>query len=150
MEHKQYLYNNNIIKTPIINTNLILNSLHSSDDQLINFYHNKINDIQTSKLQLIYYLLKNHKINFIEELIKFIKILNITNIEHNMSNFNFKEYKNYLFIQCSISKYYYKYEKKYINDIKEFIENNNFKCDFFDITNKRFNKTIDCVFVIYK
>jgi hypothetical protein len=150
MEHKQYLYNNNIIQTQKINTDLILNSLNSSDEQLIKFYHNKINDIQTSKLQLIYYLLKNHKINGLDELIKFVKILNITNIEHNMSNFKFKEYKKILFVQCSISKYYYKYEKKYIDDIKKFIHNNNFNYDFFDITNKRFNKTIDCVFVIYK
>ena len=77
-------------------------------------------------------------------------MLNISNIEHNMSNFNFKEYKKLLFIQFSISKYYYRYEKKYIDNIKYFISKNNFNYDFFDITNKRFNKTIDCVFVIYK
>ena len=114
MEHKQFIFNNNIVKKPIVNTDLILKSLYTSDEQLIKYYHNKINDIQLSKIQLIYYLLGNHKINGIQELIKFVKMLNISNIEHNMSNFNFKEYKKLLFIQFSISKYYYRYEKKYI------------------------------------
>ena len=48
MEHKQFIFNNNIVKKPIVNTDLILKSLYTSDEQLIKYYHNKINDIQTT------------------------------------------------------------------------------------------------------
>ena len=159
IKHLQLMANGIINESPEkVDSNLILKSLKTNDEYLIKNLNNKIQTTTMAKNNLMYYILKNGIIkqkykNDYEEVFDFIKALNKLFIINGFSAFKFKIIKSKdigtnLIIQSSILKDTY-YEKQHmVDDLVLLFERSKIKIDFMKLTNKRFSKTIDLLYLL--
>lgn len=133
-------------------TELILKALATSDDHLIKKIDYNITTSYKSKLNLINHLLNNKSLKksfaTIDNIKHFFAMISPLSNYYKLGSFkyNIKIESEYLFIQNSIPKEYISHEfDKFIENIIDHFDNLDFH--FYDLKNKRFNKTMDFIFV---
>jgi len=152
MNLEQIEFNNNDTIKKIPDTKLIIKALTTSDDYLIDKLNSQISTSYQAKINLIYYTLKNNlmqnTLNCIIDIKKFFNMISPLSIEFGLGSFKYssKIDENYLFIHNSIPKEYVSSKfNKYIKLIKNNCDNLNYY--YYELKNKRFNKTLDFIFV---
>jgi hypothetical protein len=136
----------------IVDTNLILKALETSDEYLIEKLHSLITPKYQTKINLINYVLDNkikkNTFKTVEDIIYFFNILSpLSNIyDFGSFKYNFKTENNYLFVQNSVPK---EYKNDDFDDFIELLNDHfdNLDFHFYDLNDKRFNKTLDFIFV---
>ena len=153
IKHLQLITNGIIKDSPkVIDCNLILKSLKTNDEYLIQNLNNQMQTIISAKLNLMCYVLKNGLVNK-NNVIDVMKSINKLFVSNGFSSFKFKKicYEDIgekLIIHSSILKDNY-YEKQYlIEQLTKLFERSGLANDFMKLTNKRFSKTIDLLFVL--
>ena len=155
-DFKQSLIMNNVYSKSNTKYNKIIwDTIEKADDSLINTINSKIFDTYHAKINLINNLLYSTEplpIFNSSDIIKFFSILSPLNNEYNLGSFAWDHitHDKLLIVQNSILKsdmnqYVF---SKYISPIKNIISLSGFKVHLYQISSKRFNKTIDLIFVI--
>ena len=155
-DYKQSCIMNNIYEKSNSSYNkLIWNNIQSADETIIKAINAKIFDTYLAKINLINNLLYSKEplpINNSMDIIKFFSILAPLNNEYNLGSFTWDHilHDKLLIVQNSILKCDFNQNilNKYINPIKNILELSNFKVNMFQFKSKRFNKTIDLIYVI--
>jgi hypothetical protein len=149
------IMNNQYEKSNPVYNKLIWDTIHLGDSELIKNINSKISDTYHAKINLINNLLYSTKplpMSNSNDIIKFFNILSPLNNEYNLGSFTWDYilHDKLLIFQNSILKSdYNKYIlNKYINPIKNILIISGFKVNLFQFKSKRFNKTIDLIFVI--
>lgn len=145
-------YTNYDIKTKTIDKNIILHALNTSDDILIDKLNAKILTPYQGKINLIEYLLTNKSLhntfNLIDDVYNFFKLIAPLSNKYNLGSFKYDSiiHDNHLFIHNSIAKYHL---TDNVNNFIEIINNHFDNLQFYQycLKNKRYNKTLDYVFV---
>ena len=152
---QKIIMNNQYEKSNPTYNKLIWDTIYSEDSTLIKNINSKILDTYHAKINLINNLLYSPEplpISNPNDIIKFFNILSPLNNEYNLGSFSWDYilHDKLLIFQNSILKSdYNKYVlNKYINPIKNILNMSRFKVNLFQFKSKRFNKTIDLIFVI--
>jgi len=135
-----------------IDVDLILKALHTSDNFLINKLNSNIVTNYQAKINLIQYLLNNkllkNTFKTINDVKLFFAIIVPLSNEYKLGSlkYNYKIENEYFFVHNSISKEYVTqiFDKFIYTIIKHF---DNLEFYYYDLKNKRFNKTLDIIFV---
>jgi hypothetical protein len=149
------IMNNQYDKSNPAYNKLIWDTIHLGDSELIKNINSKILDTYHAKINLINNLLYSPEplpMSNSNDIIKFFNILSPLNNEYNLGSFTWDYilHDKLLIFQNSILKSdYNKYIlNKYINPIKNILIISGFQVNLFQFKSKRFNKTIDLIFVI--
>jgi hypothetical protein len=156
--NNQNIIMNNNNESKILNNELIIKYLYSSDDGINTQIYNQIYNPYQKKLNTINLILKSNIIipfKNSKDIIKFFNWLSPLNNEFNFSSkdWNIKTIKygnnEKFLLQNSISKkdiikYLY---KNYIDLIKKKLNDSNIKFLYFEFKSKRFNKIKDIIWV---
>jgi len=154
---QKIIMNNQYEKSNPVYNKLIWDTIHLGDSELIKNINSKILDTYQQKINLINNLLYSLEPLPISksnpnDIIKFFNIISPLNNEYNLGSFTWDYilHDKLLIFQNSILKSdYNKYVlNKYINPIKNILNMSGFKVNLFQFKSKRFNKTIDLIFVI--
>ena len=156
--NKQQIMMNNYTKTIILNKELILNNIYSTDDEIYTQIYKQIDNPYQKKLNTINMLLKSDlqiPMTNIVEIIKFFNWLSPLNNEFNLSSKDWDRKiikygnKKKIILQNSISKQDIgkNFYLNYIDLIKKNLVKSNVSYDYFEFKTKRFNKIKDIIWV---
>jgi hypothetical protein len=161
LHNKQQIIMNNYKETNILNKDLILNNIYSTDDEIYSQIYRQIDNPYQKRLNIILLLLKSDiPIPLIDmtEIIRFFNWLSPLNNEFNLSskNWSFKTIKygnkEKFLLQNSISKkdmgktFY----SNYIDLIKKKLTDSKVIYFYFEFKSKRFNKVKDIIWAFDK
>lgn len=152
MENLQKLNNLDPNYKKGIDCNLISTILNTNDEILIAKLNSKICNTNMMRINLMEYLLLSDKIkqHDFKTIIDFFNRIKSYFLLHQFSGANFKKIndgKN-LIIQFSTFKANYCSSKYIVDRIEQLLNRSGIKYKFFRLTNRRFSKTIDLLFVI--
>jgi hypothetical protein len=154
--NRQQIIMNNYKETTILNKELILNNIYSTDDDIYSQIYKQILNPYQKRLNIIYLLLKSDikiPLNNMVEIIKFFNWLSPLNNEFNMGSkdWAFKKIKygnrQKFLLQNSISKedmgrtFYL----NYIDLVKTKLSQSKVPYYYFEFKSKRFNKVKDII-----
>ena len=154
--NKQQIIMNNYKKTTITNSELILNNIYSTDDEIYSQIYKQIYNPYQKKLNIMYLLLKSDLVipmSSMVDVIRFFNWLSPLNNEFNMSSkdwaFKTIKYgnKQKFLLQNSISKQDMgrTFYSNYIDLIKSKLALTGIKFSYFEFKSKRFNKVKDII-----
>lgn len=154
--NRQQIIMNNYKESAILNKELILNNLYSTDDEIYSQIYNQISNPYQKRLNTIYLLLKSDlpiPLSNMLEIIKFFNWLSPLNIEFNMGSkdWAFKKIrygnKEKFLLQNSISKQDIgrSFYSNYIDLIKKKLSQSKTAYHYFEFKSKRFNKIKDII-----
>ncbi len=156
LDSKQKIMMNNYKKSEIINKELILKNIYSTDDEIYSQIYKLIDNPYQKKLNTVNLLLKSDLVipmNNSMDIIKFFNWLSPLNNEFNMGSkdWNLKKIKygnkEKILLHNSISKqdvgrnFYF----NYIDLIKKKLSQSNVNYVYFEFKSKRFNKVKDII-----
>jgi hypothetical protein len=156
LEDKQKIIMNNFKETKLLNTQLILNNVYSTDIEIYSQIYSQIDNPYQKRLNTINLLLKSDLLipmdNFMD-VKKFFNWLSPLNNEFNFSSkdWTFKTIKygnrEKILLQNSISKQDMgrNFYSNYIDLIKKKLSQSNVNYVYFEFKSKRFNKIKDII-----
>lgn len=154
--NKQKLIMNNFKETKLLNTQLILNGIYSTDDEIYTQIYSLINNPYQKRLNTINLLLNSDlqiPMNNLLDIKKFFNWLSPLNNEFNLSSkdWTFKTIKygnrEKILLHNSISKkdMGMTFYSNYIDLVKKKLSQSNVDYMYFEFKSKRFNKVKDIV-----
>jgi hypothetical protein len=159
--NKQKIIMNNCKETKLLNNDLILNNIYSTDDDIYTQIYKQIDNSYQKRLNIISMLLKSElaiPMNNYNEIIKFFNWLSPFNNEYNLSSKDWAiktiKYgnKEKILLQNSISKSDMgnSFYLNYIDPIKKKLSLSKIQYCYFEFKSKRFNKVKDIIWVFDK
>lgn len=161
LNNKQKIMMNNFKETKLINHQLILENIYSTDDEIYSQIYKQIDNPFQKRLYTINLLLKSDlmiPMNNLSDIIKFFNWLSPLNNEFNLSSkdwaFKTVKYgnKEKILLQNSISKQDIgrTFYSNYIDLVKKKLSQSNVKYVYFEFKSKRFNKVKDIIWAFEK
>ena len=156
LENKQKIIMGNYKETHILNNELILNNIYSTDDEIYSQIYKQLSNPYQKRLNTIQLILSSDLVipmNNMTDIVSFFNWLSPLNNEFNMSSKNWAwkkiKYgnKEKLLAQNSISKQDVgrTFYSNYIDFIKSKLTLGGIKFSYFEFKSKRFNKVKDII-----
>lgn len=150
MERRQKLNSINTTYNKNVDCETIAKALSTNDEMLVTNLNAKICNINIARLNLMEYLLENGELkNNIDDIKHFFNMIQPYLMQNDFSGVNYKKMTNgNTIIQLSTYVNNYCVKKQIINNIELLFKRNKIDYRFFKLTNRRFCKTVDILFVV--